>query len=182
MYSELYDAWRREVESPELEPLPPDFYAKVSDYLKKIKEETRMLDKKTMKADLLEQEMQNVKRLVNELMWARYRKLVKLISESQKMPSDLLTAEEAKIFADFLGFTETFRGFAKSLLQGTVLKTESEKPHKRVTLRFKKAIPAIVGGDMKTYGPFMVEDVASVPVENARILIKQGLAEMVDFS
>jgi DNA replication initiation complex subunit (GINS family) len=35
---------------------------------------------------------------------------------------------------------------------------------------------------MKTYGPFMVEDVASVPVENARILIKQGLAEMVDVS
>jgi DNA replication initiation complex subunit (GINS family) len=35
---------------------------------------------------------------------------------------------------------------------------------------------------MKTYGPFLVEDVASVPVENAKILIKQGLAELVEAS
>jgi len=35
---------------------------------------------------------------------------------------------------------------------------------------------------MKTYGPFMVEDVASVPLENAKILVKQGLAEVVEVS
>jgi len=33
---------------------------------------------------------------------------------------------------------------------------------------------------MKSYGPFLVEDVASVPLENARILIKQGLAKAVE--
>ena len=35
---------------------------------------------------------------------------------------------------------------------------------------------------MKTYGPFIVEDVASLPVENARILVKQGLAVLVEGS
>ena len=33
---------------------------------------------------------------------------------------------------------------------------------------------------MKTYGPFLAEDVGSVPVENAQILIKRGLAEAVE--
>jgi DNA replication initiation complex subunit (GINS family) len=33
---------------------------------------------------------------------------------------------------------------------------------------------------MKTYGPFKAEDIASLPVENAKILIKQGLAERVE--
>jgi DNA replication initiation complex subunit (GINS family) len=33
---------------------------------------------------------------------------------------------------------------------------------------------------MKAYGPFKAEDVASLPIENARILIKQGLAEKVN--
>jgi len=33
---------------------------------------------------------------------------------------------------------------------------------------------------MKTYGPFKVEDVASLPAENAKILIRQGLAEKVE--
>ena len=45
-----------------------------------------------------------------------------------------------------------------------------------------KAIPAIVGVDMKTYGPFLAEDVGSVPVENAKGLIKRGLAEAVEVS
>ena len=45
-----------------------------------------------------------------------------------------------------------------------------------------KAVPSIIGADMKTYGPFLVEDVASVPVENAKILVKQGLAVLVEVS
>ena len=39
---------------------------------------------------------------------------------------------------------------------------------------------AIIGADMKTYGPVMAENVSSVPVENARIFVKQGLAEKVE--
>jgi DNA replication initiation complex subunit (GINS family) len=35
---------------------------------------------------------------------------------------------------------------------------------------------------MKTYGPFKTEDVASLPVENARILVKQNLAEKVEIN
>ena len=180
MYDELYAAWQREIEGAALGRLSPDFYARIADYLRRIKEETRMLDKKTVKAGLLDHELQNVKRMLQELIWARYKKLVKMISESQKAPSDLLTVEEAKMFAGFLPFTEAYQRFAKNLLQGQVLKVDVEKAHKRVALRFVKAIPAIIGADMKTYGPFMVEDVASLPVENAKILVKQGLAEVVE--
>ena len=35
---------------------------------------------------------------------------------------------------------------------------------------------------MDTYGPFKAEDIASLPVENAKILSKQGLAELVEVS
>jgi DNA replication initiation complex subunit (GINS family) len=35
---------------------------------------------------------------------------------------------------------------------------------------------------MKIYGPFKAEDVASVPAGNAKILIKQGLAEGINIS
>jgi DNA replication initiation complex subunit (GINS family) len=182
MYDELYAAWQREIESTALGRLPPDFYTRIADYLRRIKEETRMLDKKTVKANLLEHELQNVKRMLQELVWVRYEKLVKMISENQKAPSDLLTVEEVKMCAGFLPFTEAYQRFARNLLQGQVSKVEMEKTHKRVALRFVKAIPAVIGADMKTYGPFMVEDVASLPVENAKILVKQGLAEVVEVS
>ena len=40
MYNELYDIWKRELASPDLGSLPPDFYSKIADYLRKIKEES----------------------------------------------------------------------------------------------------------------------------------------------
>jgi DNA replication factor GINS len=183
LYDELFAAWRFEVENDELGCLPPDFYARVADYVRRIKEESRMLDKKAVKAELLEREMEHVQRIVGELVWTRYRKLVKLLTENQKAPADLLAAEEAELCAGFLSFVDAYQSFAKKLLQGQVSEVAVAKPHKthkRVALRFLKAIPAVVGVDMKTYGPFLAEDVGSVPVENAKILIKRGLAEAVE--
>ena len=182
MYDELFAAWRFEVEKDELGALPRDFYARVADYVRRIKEESRMLDKKTVKASLLEHEVRYVKRMLRELVWLRYKKLLRIISENQKVPAGLLAVEEAKLCAAFLSFAEAYQKFAEDLLRGQVSAVSTAKAHKRVALRFVKEIPAVIGADMKTYGPFLAEDVASVPVENAKILIKQGLAELVEAS
>ena len=186
MYSELYAAWQREIDDPALQPLPADFYARVSEYIRRIKEETRMLDKKALKATLLEQELKNVRRIVKQLTAMRYKKIVKFVNENQKLPSDVLTAEETQLSQRYLPFVEGYRAFAKTLLQGQPQKINVEKtaeiPHKRVTLRFVKPVPAVIGGDMKIYGPFAPEDVASVPVENANLLVKQGFAVVVEVS
>ena len=152
---------------------------RVADYVRHIKEETRMLDKRSVKAGLLGRELQNVKRMLNELVWARYEKLVKVVGDGQKVPSDLLTAEEAEICTGYVSFAEAYQKFAQNLLRGQVVKV-NVKAHKRIALRFVKAIPAVIGADMKAYGPFMVEDVASLPAENAKILVKQGLAVAVE--
>jgi DNA replication initiation complex subunit (GINS family) len=47
-------------------------------------------------------------------------------------------------------------------------------------VRFLKAVPAIIGIDMKTYGPFQQEDVVAIPVENAENLIRRGIAKEVE--
>jgi len=197
MYGELYAAWQREIENPALQPLSSDFFVRVSDYLKQIKEETRLADKKTLKAPLLEREMRNVNRIIKELLKARYRKLVRTIGETQKIPADLLTSEEMKMCEGFLPFAEAYRRLIRNMMQGqmstrkpagleesTTIIEKAEKPmlNERVVLRFLKAIPSIIGSDMKTYGPFAVEDVASVPADNAKILVKQGLAAVVETS
>lgn len=46
-----------------------------------------------------------------------------------------------------------------------------------VEVRFLKDVPAILGPDMKTYGPFKKGDIAALPKENASIFIKMGIAE-----
>jgi len=182
MYDELYAAWQREIENAELQPLSADFYARVAEYLRRIREENSAADQKTVKKSLLESELRNVNRIIKELLRARYKKLMRKVTSTQKLPSDMLTTEESEIFTGFLSFTQAYRHFIKNLVQGQPIPEKEDAPHKRVALRFLKPVPAIIGSDMKTYGPFAAEDVASVPVENAKILTKQGFAEPVEVS
>jgi DNA replication initiation complex subunit (GINS family) len=209
VYNELYAAWRREISDSSLGGLSPDFYAKIAEYLRRMKEENKLIDKKSVKVNLLEHESENATRMLEDLLRLRYKKIIKVVTKSQKAPSELLTVEEAKMCESFITFTDTYQKFAKSLMLGQPAKVEAETAHsevdavshakvahpeeevvsrpevtthKRVTLRFTKSIPAIIGADMKSYGPFMPEDVASVPVDNAKMLVKQGLAVQVEVS
>jgi DNA replication factor GINS len=72
------------------------------------------------------------------------------------------------------------QNFAKEILRGRLTDVDVQHQHKRAVLRFLKDVPAIIGADMKTYGPFKAEDVSSMPTENAKIFVKQGLAEKVE--
>ncbi len=195
MYSELYAAWQREIQASSLGGLSPDFYARIGDYLRHIREDPPVIDKKSVKLSLLDHETQNVQRMLEELLSLRYRKLIKAITQKQKLPSELLTAEETKMCESFMAFSEEYQKFAKTLLNGQTVKVEqpvkvesvahvelAQVTAKRTTLRFIKTIPAIVGADMKSYGPFKVEDVASLPAGNAKMLVKQGLAAVVEVS
>lgn len=194
MYDEIYATWRFELENAALGGLYSDFYVRAADYLTHINEKIRAVDKKNVKSTLLDRELGRVKCMLQELIWVRYKKLVALVSESKKLPSGLLTKEEESLCAGFLSFAESYQKFAEKLLQGQISTTVStpasihaskevaKQIPKRVVLRFVKLVPAVVGVDMKTYGPFMAEDVASVPVENAKILVKLGLAETVESS
>lgn len=180
MYNELYEIWRKELESPELLKLPPNFYPNVAEYLRKIKEEGRMLDRKTVKAKLLEREMQNVKRMLHDVLQTRYDKLIRKTAKGEKIPLEFLAVEERKLYTETFPLAEAYLIFIENILQGQPLKLEYAKEQKNIALRFLKDVPAIIGVDMKVYGPFKVEDIGSLPLEDARILIKQGLAEKVE--
>ena len=194
MYNELYSAWQREIDDPTLGGLQLDFYAKISQYLKHIKEEDKVLDKKSVKTSLLEHESVNVERMLKELLGSRYRKIIKTVTKTQKLPAELVTVEEARMCEPFADFTKSYHKFTDDVMQGqlnvepikVLVKTETNaavsQTHKRSTIRFLKNIPAIMGADMKSYGPFIAEDVASLPPQNAQILVKQGLAVLVEVS
>jgi DNA replication factor GINS len=176
MYEEVYRIWKNEVERAKLGELPADFYFKVTEYLRKIREELRMLDRKAVRSALLQAEMRNVEYMLKQLFKKRCKKIVKIILKGEKIYQNFLTKEEQEILPKIAPL-EDFMGTLKRLLKGQYLTDKEER--KIVVLRFLKDIPAIIGKDMKTYGPFKAEDVASLPIENARILIKHGLAERI---
>jgi len=180
VYKELYEAWSKEKENEELQQLPRDFYAKLADYIRRLREESRMLDEKTTKARLSIRESKNVQKMVKELITLRQQKSLRKVLAKGLVHSEELTREEEKLLKEVTPSFESFQAITNDILIGRLPQAASKKTLKKRTLRFIKETPAIIGADMKTYGPFRPEDVASIPKENARILVKQGVAAEIE--
>ena len=180
MYDKLYEVWKKEKETVDIQRLPKNFYAEIAAYIKKMKQENRMLDKKTTKAKLLGNEFRNVKNMLGELLQRRYKKILQKALEKEAVPKESLSEEEKKLYSEVLPLPEAYKTFSKNILHGHLSEVGKGAKQALKVLRFVQEIPALVGADMKTYGPFAPEDVATLPPENARILIKQGAAVEVD--
>lgn len=180
VYGELYETWKKEKESGELQKLSGNFYSELAGYMKKIREESRMLDEKTTKARLMRRELENAKRLVKELVKLRYEKALKSAASGIPAPREVLTKEEERLHGEILPLAESYKAFLKDILRGRVSYVERKEKPKKLMVRFLQEIPAIVGSDMKTYGPFKPEDIATLPTENARVLIKRDVAVEIE--
>jgi DNA replication factor GINS len=179
MYNELYEVWKKELANSELQELPTQFYANTAEYLKRLKEESRMLDKKTIKARLLKIEHQNVKRMLHEIAELRYGKIIREMSRGKETPASMLP-EEKEAQETLSACSEKYHTFIEEVLRGHLSEPSTKQISQTAVLRFVKDIPAIIGSDMKTYGPFKAEDVASIPVANSVSLTKRGLAERIN--
>jgi DNA replication initiation complex subunit (GINS family) len=181
MYDLLYDAWLKEKEYSELQPLQKDFYVKQTEYIVAIQKETRMLDRNSPKSKLLSQEYLRVKHLIQELIELRFEKLIKL-SESSEISKFDLSMNEREILRKLRIPVESFQLFSKNVLQGKHqnVDTNNISTTGNFLLRFLRKLPAIVGSDLKVYGPFSVEDVAVLPNENAKVLTKRGVATIIE--
>lgn len=180
MYNELYEAWKREKENSGLQTLPRDFYSRLTDYVRSLKEESRMLDRKSLKARLMFREFDNVKKLVKELVQLRYEKTLEETVDGKVVAGDVLTVEEERLHKAVLPLAEAYEAFKKDVLRGRSTVVEKEEKPKRVLLRFLQGISAVIGSDMRAYGPFKAEDIATLPIENARIFMEKGIAVEVE--
>lgn len=181
MYDLLYDAWLKEKQDTELQKLPKNFYGQVAEYIGRIREEGRMLDQKSTKARLITQELAKVRRLSKELAKLRFRKLVEYAAATKAVAREALTPEEERLVARMKPSLEDFQSFLTDLLRGRPLRAkEPGEPPTKLLVRFLQEAPPIVGADLNVYGPFSTEDVATLPIENAKVLVKQGVAMEID--
>jgi DNA replication initiation complex subunit (GINS family) len=178
VYDELYEAWLRDKKSADVQTLSKDFFSRLAQYVKKLKEESRMLDEKSTRARLLLLEAENAKRLSEDLIRLRYEKLLRKTTLEEPTAQEGLTSEEKKIYCEIASSAEDYQNFLKGVLSGnsSTFEADVEVKMKKRVLRFLREVPAIIGADMKLYGPFSPQDVASLPAENAKILVKQRLA------
>jgi len=184
MYQELYDAWKREKLSRDLQALPKNFYEKAAGDIRRLREAQRMMDNKTMRARLLRQELENSRKLLSDIVATRFRKMLdSLLPNEKPIPTGFVARQEEDICQALLQASSQYSRLKRNLSEGkqtdVVPSTLRDVPQK-ILVRFACEIPAIIGVDLKTYGPFKPEDIASLPAENAQALMHQGAAVKVE--
>lgn len=167
VYEELREAWKRERESATLQKLPEDFYEKVGIYTRRLNETIKSLDRRSLRARLLLEELKRVRFLLTRLLELRHGKLLK---GAKVAPSDLCKSE-VELFK-LLKWKRDLEGLVDKILGGEGIS--------KVLVRFLRPAPSFVGVDLKKYGPFKVGDVAYLPRKNVNILVKEGVGVEVE--
>ena len=182
-YTKLFEAWKREKQNTPIQPLDRRFFMEVSEYIKDLRDELSMLDNKTLLAHLTLEKQKNLEKIITDLIQTRYLKLSTVLFNNEHIPHNTLTTEEDSFYTSISFTMGERKNLIRQVLKGQIPKIKGitrTDESKVILVRFLTDLPAIVGSNMKTYGPFQAEDVSSLPAENAASLIKRGIALKIE--
>ena len=112
-----------------------------------------------------------IESMVRELLQLRVAKAMRQGTILQLLPEErYVCSAEQKFEKRFQTLVEAISGGQPSFLEFAHM-TESQR---NITVRFVKHVNELVGLDLRRYGPFEPEDVASIPAASADILIAGG--------
>jgi len=186
MYDRIYEYWRREKSDPTLQSIDRNFYQDLSNYLGQLRESFTKTEEKTVKVKLREEELERAELLSKELLQLRLRKILQVAGSetSPDMVSNAAIGEEKAILDSAIEISKLYQSMIKGVFSGeskASLGSSNTRRPKRIVVRILTEMPSIVGVDLKTYGPFKPEDVVSLPLENAEMLVKGKAAFKIDF-
>ena len=182
---ELYRIWKTEKNEKALQRIPASFYSDVSRMLSDSKAAPSVAGQDPAQISISKREFDVLGRLAREIAETRMRKIIDISLSRHEIPPEMLAKEEtefAKQVAIHVG--DRYRFIDELPERSIVLEEEPTQPveARLEVVRFLSDFPAIIGADLRTYGPFKAEDVATLPAENASVLINQGVAKGVHFS
>ncbi|HVX02324.1 MAG TPA: hypothetical protein VHA09_04155 [Nitrososphaera sp.] len=178
----IYELLKREVENPALQQIEPDTYQKVAASLGSLKGQGfEGIEAKVR--DRMVELLSTAARLLFEV---RRRKVIAQSLEAGENSDPLdysrLTDEEKYVLDGQQEAEGRVDEVVAAAAKGRpkVLEAISARiREKRIVVRFVKAQEQFIGVDMSKYGPFQQEDVATLPLENARSFIESGEAVQV---
>lgn len=159
-----------EVQSQGLLPLPNDFYSNISAYSQKLKRSaTSGASEVSIRLTSTQEKM--LESMVRQLVRLRLRKAVAQNAVLQLLPEErYICSAEQRSLRRLDALVEAVSGGQPSFVEFARL-SESRR---NITVRFLKQVDELVGMDLRRYGPFEIEDVASIPAASADILIDGG--------
>ncbi len=205
-YEKLYNHWLNEFQNPELTNLTQELfedYKKIVAYINAYKEEK----KDELKEKLLKSYQNNFTYLFKDFMKIRKEKIMKSGLSLIEIDLDKTIEAEKLLYQNIVAALKGYKKVkavtinkeeeksetlnSRDIEEDKILEVnhklviDSEVPTKEISyllVRFLEKTPALVGIDFKNYGPFQKEDIANLPVKNAKILIVEKFAEEIELT
>ncbi len=183
---ELYRIWKTEKGQEILQKLPPLFYTEIRKLLSDCRASSASTSQDRAQKAIAEKEFKILQRLSAEIAKTRMKKILDASLSGRGVGTEMLTQEEAEFARIVSTHVGDYNRFIDELVLGALSLGEKAPREpaeaKLQVVRFLSDFPAIIGVDMKTYGPFRSEDIATLPAENASALINEGVVKQVRFS
>ncbi len=198
-YDLLFDILRYEKSREDMQALDKDFYKKVVEYLKQKDAILLSINTPTSERELTRIQVNNIKKILQEIYDRRERKIInlalyKIKTDSEMINTNVLLEEERIMFDNlFLLFSKYKSTIIDNVLSHKMpfaenidLPKQNRKqarvadPEQIISIRFVKPVPRFLGPELDTYGPFEEQDIASMPYKIASILIEKDHAEEIN--
>jgi DNA replication factor GINS len=166
----VYKMLEKEIETPSLQSVESDTFQKIAEALGSLKDPAYEGVEAKVRDRMVEMLATSSSLLVET-------RQAKISSGDEPLDYSKLTDEEKYILDGKRELNKRIDEVMTALTKGRpkVLESISARMRsKQMVVRFLKPIEAFVGIDMNKYGPYMQEEVASLPFENARSIIDSG--------
>ena len=170
----LHNTVLRETENDSLLEIKPNFYRNLSDFIGNLRKQEFDGVEDKIKDTMIEMASE----LTSLLIQIRLEK----ISNSNDFDISYLLDEEKFILDSHEEQNERTEMILSATINGKSKFLESLAENhkiKKVVIRFLSEVDEIIGADLEKYGPFKIEDIATIPYENAQALIAKNIATKV---
>jgi len=179
----ILELLKKETQIPNIQAISPDTYRKIAQIIRDLS----IQKYEDLELDVHHELIKLLTLSTKSLFELRIRKLLESsngqhLSYPSLLSSDdysKLTDEEKYIFGEEQKVSQRKDLILQSLTAGNVNNLDSISNiirSKMIIIRFLESIEPFMGVDMAKYGPFIKEDVAILPFENARSLIERKVA------
>lgn len=162
----------QESTSPLLLPVPSDFYSGLASYCQKLKRSAGAgASEATQRLVLVQTKL--IETMTRDLLVLRVGKAAEQEAFFHLLPEERYVASVRREYGARL---EAFLDALSTGQPSFIRYANKEESGRNLLVRFTKHVDELVGLDLKRYGPFEVDDIASIPAANVGILISGGSA------
>lgn len=179
----ILELLKKETQVPKIQAISPDIYRKIAQIIRDLS----IQKYEDLELDIHHELIKLLTLSTKSLFELRIRKLLENsngqhLSYPSLLSSDdysKLTDEEKFIFEEERKVSQRKELIIESLIDGNVNNLDTISRiirSKMIIIRFLESTDQFMGVDMAKYGPFIKEDIAILPFENARSLIERKIA------